>query len=109
MSESNQEPTKLQMLLAEINKTGTSDFVGVYKQVPFRIALSPYARLTALVKYMESSRNKVLNDLLEIALDQVYSNLTPQVADTLGMLAAQTYLELNDANSSFQSGGLTDD
>jgi len=109
MSESNKEPTKLQMLLAEVNKTATSDFVGVYKQVPFRITASSYARLTALHTYMEVSRNKVLNDLLDIALDEVFSKFPPEIAEKIGMLAAQTYVSLTIPDQGFQSGDLSDD
>lgn len=108
------DPTKLQMLLAELNKTGSSDFNGVYKQVPFRVQLHLYVRLTALVTLMESSRNKVLNDLLDIALDEVSSKLSPELLEVLGQLESKAYAEAIDTNplalrAGYSSGDMQDD
>ena len=100
------EPTRLQMLVAEINNRGTSDYHGAYKQVPFRIQPLLYAKLTAVVGLIEAnqktSRNKVLNDLLEVALDQVYASLSPEMQKafddlfSLSVTGALEYVECGD-------------
>jgi hypothetical protein len=104
------EPTRLQMLVAEINNRGTSDYHGAYKQVPFRIQPHLYAKLTAVVALIESnqktSRNKVLNDLLEIALDQVYNSLSPDLQNGFDQLYANAF---SGALQYIESGDLSDD
>lgn len=103
------EPTKLQMLVAEINGTAESEYVGLYKQIPFRVQIQLFARLSALHELQNSHaktpRNALLNDLLDIAMDQVISNLDPETVETLGHLEAQYYENL----SQFDSGELNDE
>ncbi|HCV3155942.1 TPA: hypothetical protein OV529_003472 [Acinetobacter baumannii] len=103
------EPTKLQMLVAEINGTAESGYVGLYKQIPFRVQIQLFARLSALHELQNSRvktpRNALLNDLLDIAMDQVISNLDPDTVEALGHLEAQYYENL----SQFDSGELNDE
>ena len=109
MSEST-EPTRLQMLVAEINNRATSEYHGAYKQVPFRIQPHLYAKLTAVVGLIEisqkTSRNKVLNDLLEVALDQVYASLSPEVQGHFDELYSMAFTGALDY---VESGDMTDD
>lgn len=71
----NMEPTNLQMFMSEVNKTGTTQTIGVYHQVPFRMSTWNFERLEGLRNYMAEPRNKVLNSLIEIALEQVWAEL----------------------------------
>ena len=57
--------------MSEVKKTGESKLVGIYHQVPFRMFSPHYQRVEGLRNYMNEPRNKVLNSLIEIALDQV--------------------------------------
>lgn len=103
------DPTKLQMLVAEISGTAESDFIGVYKQIPFRVKLHLFARLSALHDFQnlkqKKPRNALLNDLLDIALDEVISELHPQIQEELGQLEAQYYQNLE---CQYESGDLSD-
>jgi hypothetical protein len=69
------EPTNFQVFMAEVNKTAKTESTGVYHQVPFRMARWNFARLEGLRNHMGEPRNKVLNSLIEIALDQVFEQL----------------------------------
>ena len=69
------EPTNLDLFLSEVKQTGTSKFTGVYNQVPFRMFTGFYQKVEGLRLHMGVSRNKVLNSLIEIALDQVFEEL----------------------------------
>jgi hypothetical protein len=69
------EPTNLQMFMAEVNKTAKTESVGVYHQVPFRMAKWNFARVEGLRNHMGEPRNKILNQLIEIALDHVFEQL----------------------------------
>lgn len=103
------EPTKLEMLAAEINGTATSEYVGLYKQIPFRVRLDLFARLSALheIQNMHSKtpRNALLNDLLDIAMDQVIDKLDSETTEHLERLEAEYHQHL----SQFDSGELNDD
>ena len=50
------EPTKLEMLVAEITGTAESDQIGVYKQIPFRVRIDLMARLEALNDMKSATR-----------------------------------------------------
>lgn len=103
------EPTKLEMLAAEINGTATSEYIGLYKQIPFRVRLNLFARLSALHEIQNSHsktpRNSLLNDLLDIAMEQVIDKLDHETAEHLERLEAEYYENL----SQFDSGELNDD
>lgn len=79
------EPSNLDFFIAEITGSAESTHAGLQHQVPFRIHHHLYSKLCAIIALAEAnnsarskrppSRNAVLNDLLTIALDQVYSKV----------------------------------
>jgi hypothetical protein len=101
------EPTNLQIFVAEVKGTGESEYMGVYKQVPLRLRAGVFAEVEALQEMMartqKVSRNKVINDLLEIAIDQVKGSLDEKSLQDFNMFASQHY---NDFTG---SGDLSDD
>lgn len=103
------EPTKLQQLVSQISGKSISEYIGVYKQIPFRVELQHFARLSALHEIQNSHskvpRNALLNDLLSIAMDEVISQLDPDVLQHLQAIESE-YL---DNLSQLDSGDLADD
>lgn len=78
MSDYDVEPTKVQMLLSEINRTGSSSSSGALKPLSIRLPIQNYAKVVAIANFIGSettSKNKVINDLLEIAFEQIYPSL----------------------------------
>lgn len=78
MSDYDVEPRKVEQLLSEINRTGSSTAVGALKSLSIRLPIQNYAKIEALVTMIGSektSKNKVINDLLEIAFEQIYPSL----------------------------------
>ena len=73
------EPTQLQMLLASINKTGTSKYSGLVHQIPLRVEYPLFSRIEMLTRYSGISRNKIINDLLWVAIEEVFNNLDPEI------------------------------
>lgn len=79
------EPSNLDMFIAQVTGNGDTDFLGVEHQISLRVNGHIHARLTAIMSIYDMyarekgrrapSRNNVLNDLLSIALDAVYSRL----------------------------------
>lgn len=102
------EPTSLQLLVAEVKKSATSSYHGSYIQVPFRIEGASYTRLEALVKHTSSSRNKVMNDLLRIGFDSLYASLDDETIKTLFDIETAITLDLY-ASGKMKSGDQSDD
>ena len=103
------EPTKLQMFVAEVQGTAESEYMGLSKQIPLRLRIDLFAEVMALHEILSANqktpRNKVLNDLLDIAIDQVKKELDQDSYEKLQTLSFHHYEEL----SSFDSGDLSDD
>ena len=101
------EPTNLQIFVAEVKGTGESDYIGVYKQVPLRLRADVFAEVEALQEMMAKtqkvSRNKIINDLLQIAIDEVKNSLDEGSMAEFNMHASHYY---NDFTG---SGNLDDD
>ena len=57
------EPTNLDLFVAELKKQAVLAITVHIFQVPFRIQLHLHAKVESLAKHLNSSRNKVLNDL----------------------------------------------
>lgn len=80
------QPSNLDMFMAQVTGNGDTDFLGVEHQISLRINGHLHAQITAIMAIYDMyarekgrrapSRNNVLNDLLSIALDAVYSRLS---------------------------------
>lgn len=72
------DPTELEILIAQIKAKDhkITNSTGAYHQVPFRIYQWNFERLEALRRHIgKPTRNKLLNNLLEVALEQVFYEL----------------------------------
>lgn len=106
------KPSNLDLFIAEVTGSGESIYSGAQIQVPFRIHSHLYYKLQALMALSHAhnqarskranSRNAFLNDLLQIALDEVYSNIPDEDLNNLVELESQfltgslKYLEEDD-------------
>ena len=101
------EPTNLQIFVAEVKGTGESEYMGIYKQVPLRLRAGVFAEVEAFQEMMSKtqkvSRNKIINDLLQIAIDQVKESLDAKSLEDFNMFASHHYGEFTG------SGDLSDD
>ena len=70
-----------------------------------------HAKVESLAKHLNSSRNKVLNDLLAIALDQVYLslNLDEDTLHDIQVEEARILQDLLKDRQSINSGDMADD
>ena len=103
------EPTKLQIFVAEVKGTAESEYMGLSKQIPLRLQVNLFASVMALhtliSEKQKTPRNKVLNDLIAISVDQVYENLDEDTRHKFDAIASYYYEEL----SQYDSGDLADD
>jgi hypothetical protein len=104
------EPTKLQMFVAEVQGTADSEYIGLSKQIPLRLQMDLLASVMALNTLMserqKTARNKVINDLVSIAVEQVVESLDPETLEKFNTISSHYFDELY---SSSDSVGLTDD
>ena len=104
------EPTSLEMLVAEVKGNAESEYKGLFKQIPLRLEIPIFARVEALHEMISQNqkcpRNKVLNDLINVALDQVMAQLDEDTVFLLNQMAARHY---GEGLTAFESGSLSDD
>jgi len=80
------EPTKLEMFLAEIQKTGTSESVGSVHSVTVRLPSVEFATIEALCRTSGLARNKVIVNLIQVALDEMWQGVDPEMRDVIAGL-----------------------
>lgn len=73
------EPTKSQLVASIISGTGKSRSYALAKAISYRVPISTLARVDAMAEQAHKSRNQMLNLLLDVALDQVGSDLAESV------------------------------
>lgn len=104
------EPTKLQMFVAEVQGTADSEYIGLSKQIPLRLQMDLLASVMALNTLMserqKTPRNKVINDLVSIAVEQVVESLDRETLEKFQNISSHY---LDELYSSSDSVGLTDD
>ena len=71
------DPKELDILVSQIKaRTYNTETLGVTHQVPFRIYQWNFEKVEALKAHLGNpTRNKLLNQLLEIALEEVFKKL----------------------------------
>lgn len=101
------DPTRLQLLLATLKGDIESEYAGVTRQVPFRIRSDLFARLSAIHALAnmkkKTPRNNILNDLLEIALDQLELEADSHTASEIKRLSFNSFLQIEGEEHEHQS------
>lgn len=61
-------PSPLERLVSDLNHTGKQQYVGMLFPIPARLQANIYGLLEALTHHAGISRNKMVNQLLEVGL-----------------------------------------
>jgi len=77
------EPTALQLLVSELNHSGKSQYTGMLFPVHTRLQAPLYGLLEVLTHHAGTSRNKVVNQLLEVGLEATLAALPEDLAEDL--------------------------
>lgn len=80
------EPTKLEMFLAEIQKTGTSESYASVHSVTVRLPSIDFATIEALCRTSGLARNKVIVNLIQVGLDEMWNGVNPEMRDVISDL-----------------------
>ena len=63
------QPTALQHFISELNHAGKSTYSGTTFQIPVRLQDNLYAWVEVLTQQAGTSRNKIVNQLIEVAIE----------------------------------------
>lgn len=72
-------PTAAQQLASELQHQGKSQYVGLLFPVPTRLTLNLYSMVEALTHRAGTSRNKLMNQLVEAGIESVLKELDDAV------------------------------
>jgi hypothetical protein len=95
----------LDHFVGEIQQTGESKFVGLTFPVQTRLQANIYGLVEALTQRAGTSRNKVVNQLIEVGLEATFDALPEDVALELRRVSSQI---LYEAMSNKDSGAETE-
>ena len=93
-----QEVTALQQLVSELSHTGKSQYVGILFPVPTRLQANLFGMVEALTHHAGTSRNKLMNQLVEVGIDATLKALPESVVQQIEQQAnsaLHTALEKN--------------
>ena len=76
-------PTAAQQLASEVSGNGKSQYIGLLFPVPTRLTINIYSMVEALTQRAGTSRNKLVNQLLETGIEAVMKELDKDVADDI--------------------------
>lgn len=85
------ELTKLDLLLALLEKNGTSETMTSVHPISVRIPTFDYANIEAMAQHSGVSRNKIIVQLIEFALSEVWAGLNEENASAINKLRVSIY------------------
>ena len=74
-----QEVTALQQLVSELSHSGKSQYVGILFPVPTRLQANLFGMVEALTHHAGTSRNKLMNQLVEVGIEATLESLPESV------------------------------
>ena len=93
-----QEVTALQQLVSELSHSGKSQYVGILFPVPTRLQANLFGMVEALTHHAGTSRNKLMNQLVEVGIEATLKALPESVVQQIEQQAnsaLHTALEKN--------------
>lgn len=93
-------PKALDLLVSQLNHSGKSQYTGMLYPVHTRLEAQIYGLIEALTHHAGTSRNKVVNQILEVGLEATLSALSDDLVDDLHRRAGDV---VNDSLS--KNGG----
>ena len=98
-------PTAAQQLAAELQQTGKSQYTGLLFPVPTRLTLNIYSMVEALTHRAGTSRNKLVNQLLETGIEAVMNELDDDAAQQIREEANRVTLLALEKNAGLMERG----
>jgi hypothetical protein len=96
-----QSPTPLRILVSQLQKNGSrSDKTTSVHALSLRIPTYDYATIEAIAQHSGVSRNKIVGQLIELALTEVFAALDNETSSALNDLRHQIYAKMLEPLSS---------
>jgi hypothetical protein len=90
-----QTPTPLRVLVSQLKKNGSrSDKTTSVQSLSLRIPTYDYATIEAIAQHSGVSRNKIVGQLIELALTEVFSALDDDTSSALNDLRHKIYTNI---------------
>ncbi len=77
------EVTALQQLVSELSHSGKSQYVGILFPVPTRLQANLFGMVEALTHHAGTSRNKLMNQLVEVGIEVTLNALPESVVQQI--------------------------
>ena len=77
------EVTALQQLVSELSHSGKSQYVGILFPVPTRLQANLFGMVEALTHHAGTSRNKLMNQLVEVGIEATLKALPESVVQQI--------------------------
>ena len=77
------EVTALQQLVSELSHSGKSQYVGILFPVPTRLQANLFGMVEALTHHAGTSRNKLMNQLVEVGIEETLKALPESVVQQI--------------------------
>jgi hypothetical protein len=71
-------PTKMEVLVEQVRKTATTEAIGSVHPISVRIPTIAYTTLQAVSNHSGMSMNKLIVSLLDVALDEMWHQLSEE-------------------------------
>lgn len=78
-----ESPSALDELVSELNHSGKSQYIGLVFPVPTRLQIDIYGMVEALTHHAGTSRNKMMNQLVEVGIQATLAALPASVVEQL--------------------------
>lgn len=88
------EITKLDLVLALLQKTGKSEGHTAVHALSVRIPTFDYANIEAMAQHSGLSRNKIVCQLLDLALSEVWKGLDEENGKAINDLRMKIYMDM---------------
>jgi len=88
------EISKIDMLMSEFQNQGKSEFRGLVKTISVRIPVADFSSIEAFARHTGMSKNKVIVQLLNVALDTVIPGLDRKNRKAFDQLQIEVMEEL---------------
>ena len=77
------EVTALQQLVSELSHSGKSQYVGILFPVPTRLQANLFGMVEVLTHHAGTSRNKLMNQLVEVGIEETLKALPESVVQQI--------------------------
>lgn len=95
-------PTKLEMLVDQVSKSGSSEGTGSVHSISLRVPTIPFSTIQAIAKHSGMSMNKTIVALIDVALDELWKGLSEEDCNQIQALRAGYLRNLVDAGADNQ-------